>query len=351
MNAAHLDDGDEGAQLIEVHLHDAKTASKMRSQMHWTYQAARWLFLPKAHVGQTKEGSLTNNPLAAALALLSTFGFGAGFVLTQLALRWMPPQLGAAFSIPTSTLMFWCLAPLSIAPADVDLGAAALFAGVGLLFPAAVTLLNFEANRLLGPNVASAVGGLAPIFAVLLAAMLLGERLRALQLSGLAAIVGGVGLMYQGQWRIFTPRGVWPGLWLLALPLGSAGIRGFVQPVIKLGLERWHNPIAAVVIGYTVSSAVLILTALLCGRGLERRFDCRGALWFAGVGLCNGSAVLLMYAALGRGPVALVSPLIATYPLVTLLLSLTFLKRAAVDTRLIVAVAMTVGGGVLLLAT
>jgi drug/metabolite transporter (DMT)-like permease len=58
-----------------------------------------------------------------------------------------------------------------------------------------------------------------------------------------------------------------------------------------------------------------------------------------------------MYAALGRGPVALVSPLIATYPLVTLLLSLTFLKRAAVDTRLIVAVAMTVGGGVLLLAT
>jgi hypothetical protein len=54
-------------------------------------------------------------------------------------------------------------------------------------------------------------------------------------------------------------------LWLLALPLVSSAIRGFAQPVIKLGLERWHNPIAAVVIGYTVSSAVLILAALVPG--------------------------------------------------------------------------------------
>jgi drug/metabolite transporter (DMT)-like permease len=297
-------------------------------------------------VGKTLErGSLANHPLAIILALVATLGFGAGFVLTQFALRSVPPRLGAALSIPTATLMFWCLAPFSIAPADVDLGAAGLFAGVGILFPAAVTLLNFESNRLSGPNIAGAVGGLAPVFAVLLAATWLGERLRPLQLAGLAAIVAGVALMYAGQWRGFTPR----GLWLLALPLGSAAIRGFVQPVIKLGLERWHNPIAAVVIGYTVSSTVLILAALLSGRGLERKFDRRGALWFACVGLCNGSAVLCMYAALGHGPVALVSPLVAAYPLVTLILSLMVLKRERVDTRLMAAVATTVGGVVLLL--
>jgi drug/metabolite transporter (DMT)-like permease len=288
---------------------------------------------------------LANDPLAAALALVSTFGFGAGFVLTQFALRWMPPRLGAAFSIPTSTLMFWCLAPAAISPADVDLGAAALFAGVGLLFPAAVTLLNFEANRRMGPNIAGAVGGLAPVFAVLLAAALLGEQLRAAQLCGLAAIVAGVALMYRGQWQFFPPG----GLWLFALPLGSAAIRGFVQPVIKLGLARWPNPIAATVIGYTVSSAVLILAASASDRGLAQKFDRRGALSFAAVGLCNGTAVLAMYAALGRGPVALVSPLIAAYPLVTLMLSVAFLKRERVDARLTAAVAMTVGGVVVLL--
>jgi drug/metabolite transporter (DMT)-like permease len=290
---------------------------------------------------------LVNNPLVVALALLSAFGFGSGFVLTQFALRWIPPRLGAALSIPTATLLFWCLAPFSIDPADVDVSAAGLFAVIGLLFPAAVTLLNFESNRLMGPNIAGAIAGLAPLFAVLLAVLLLGEELRFWQLCGIAAIVAGVVLMYTGRWQAFAVR----GLWLLALPLGASAIRGFVQPVIKLGLERWPNPIAAVVIGYTVSSAVLILAALVPGRAPEQNFDRRGALWFAAVGLCNGSAVLSMYAALGRGPVTLVSPLIATYPLVTLLLSFRFLKRERVDMRLTAAVAITVGGVVLLLIT
>jgi drug/metabolite transporter (DMT)-like permease len=290
---------------------------------------------------------LVNNPLAVLLAALSTLGFGAAFVLTQFALRRTPPRLGAAFSVPTSTVLFWCLAPFSIDPAEVDLGAAGLFAGVGLLFPAAVTLSTFESNRLMGPNIAGAVGGLGPVFAVLLAMMLLGEPLRLLQLFGITAIVAGVVLMYRGLWQVFTVR----ALWLLALPLGSSAIRGFVQPVIKLGLERWHSPIAAVVISYTVSSAVLILAALVPPHAPKQSFDRRGALWFAVVGLCNGSAVLSMYSALGCGPVALVSPLIVTYPLVTLLLSSKFLRRERFDLQLIAAVAVTVGGVVLLLTT
>jgi len=288
-----------------------------------------------------------DHTLAVVLALVSTCGFGAGFVLTQFGLRWIPPRFGAAVSIPTSTLSFWCLAPFSVDPAEVELSAASLFAMIGLLFPAAVTLLNFESNRLMGPNIAGAVGGLSPLFAVLLAVVMLGEHLRLLQIFGIIAIAGGVVLMYRGQWQAIAAR----GLWLLALPLGASALRGFVQPVIKLGLERWPNPIAAAVIGYTVSSAVLILAAFVPSRPPGQGFDRRGALWFAAVGLCNGSAVLSMYAALGRGPVALVSPLIAAYPLVTLLLSFRFLKHERIDARLAAAVTMTVGGVALLLAT
>jgi drug/metabolite transporter (DMT)-like permease len=56
-----------------------------------------------------------------------------------------------------------------------------------------------------------------------------------------------------------------------------------------------------------------------------------------------------MYAALGRGSVALVSPLIATYPLVTVLLSSAFLKRERTGPPLIAAVTATVGGVILIL--
>jgi drug/metabolite transporter (DMT)-like permease len=106
-----------------------------------------------------------------------------------------------------------------------------------------------------------------------------------------------------------------------------------------------------VAVGYTVSSAVLIVVALVRRSGFVRPFDRRGALWFAAVGICNGLAVLSMYAALGRGPVALVSPLVASYPVVTLLLSLAFLKQERISLQLVAGVAVTVGGVVLLITT
>src|SRR5271170_4548856 len=218
----------------------------------------------------------------------------------------MPPWLGAAFSVPTSTVFFWCLAPFTVDVAHANWHATAIFAGVGLLFPATVTLLNFESNRLVGPNIAGALGGLAPLFAVLLAWILLGEQLRLFQLFGIAAIAGGVMLMFRGG-RLASKSS---SFWMLLPPLTAAAIRGVIQPVIKLGLEGWPSSIAAVVIGYTISSAVLIGFALLRNGGVPRNIDRRGALWFAAVGICNGLAVLLMYAALGHGPVGLVSPLV-----------------------------------------
>lgn len=290
---------------------------------------------------------MENPPLAILLALVSTLFFGTAFVLTQIALRWMPPWLGAAFSVPTSTLLFWCMAPFTVDIGHADTHAIAIFAGVGLLFPATVTLLNFESNRLMGPNIAGALGGLAPLFAVLLAWILLGEGLHLFQLFGIAAIAGGVMLMFRGGRRALTPSSIW----MLVPPLTAAAIRGVTQPVIKLGLEHWPSSIAAVVIGYTISSVVLVLFAVLYNRGVPRHLDRRGVLWFAAVGICNGLAVLLMYAALGRGPVALVSPLVASYPLVTILLSHLFLKEEPVNAPLMAAVAATVAGVIILIAT
>jgi drug/metabolite transporter (DMT)-like permease len=273
------------------------------------------------------------------------FGFGAGFVLTQFGLRWMLPWVGVAISIPTSTLLFWCLAPFFVDPNDGNLNAVVLFACVGLFFPGIAALLNFESNRLLGPNIAGALSSMTPVLAVLLAIIILGERVRGPQLLGLAAIVVGIGLMYRVHVNL-TAR----SLWLLALPLGAAAIRGVVQPIVKFGFEWWPNPIAAVVVSYTVSSVVLIFAALARTGGTIPEIDYRGTLWFAAVGLCNGLAVLAMYGALASGPVAIISPLIAGYPLVTLLLSRAFLRKEDVGPQLIAGVTGAVCGVVLLLA-
>ena len=57
-----------------------------------------------------------------------------------------------------------------------------------------------------------------------------------------------------------------------------------------------------------------------------------------------------MYFALTTGPVQVVAPVVATYPLFTLVLSALLLRHERVTGRMIAGVVLTVGGIVLLLA-
>ena len=66
-------------------------------------------------------------------------------------------------------------------------------------------------------------------------------------------------------------------------------------------------------------------------------------------GICNGIGTLLLYAALGNGPVSLVAPLYATYPLFTVGLSVIFLGNVRITWRLMVGVSLAVAGVVLIL--
>src|SRR5262245_8440235 len=85
-------------------------------------------------------------------------------------------------------------------------------------------------------------------------------------------------------------------------------------------------------------------------RTLSRIAPLRGHLWFVFIGVLNGLAVLLLYAALANGPVALVAPLVATYPLVTIVGSMVLDGKIEGGPRLAMGVALTVLGVVLLLA-
>ena len=285
-------------------------------------------------------------PVAAwALAGIAAVLFGLGLVLTRFGLRHMAAGTGAAFAIPASTLLFWAISPATVDFASWSTPAAFVFAGVGMLFPAVVTLLTFAANRRLGPNVTGAIGNLAPLFAVTGAILLLGEAPAARQAAGVLVIVAGVTLL-----SFPAPGAARAGsvLWLLA-PLGAAMMRGGIQPAIRHGLELWPDPFAAALIGYTVSSLVVIVAALTGGRRRASPLDHRGIAWFAAVGMVNGLAVLAMYAALARGPVALVSPIVALYPLATLAIGAWLLHAERPSGRHLAGVLSAVAGVILLL--
>lgn len=276
----------------------------------------------------------------------SAFCFALALILTQFGLRYLPALSAAAISMAASTAAFWILAPVLVYGDSWSSGSALIFAAVGILFPAAVTLLTFESNRRMGPTIAGSLGNLAPLFAIIGAVIILDERLSPWHAAGVTTIVVGVTVL-STQGRQGASRS-WP-VWLVILPLLAAAIRGAVQPAVKAGLADWQNPFAAVLIGYTVSSVVVITAASLRDRRWIRHIPRAGLIWFGAVGLCNGLAVLLLYTALSLGPVVLVSPTVASYPLITLVLSFALLRAGRPTARQAVGVAMTVIGVAVLL--
>jgi drug/metabolite transporter (DMT)-like permease len=238
----------------------------------------------------------------------------------------------------------WIFAAIFVDFRQMKLDAALIFAGVGLIFPVVVSMLSVRSNEHLGPAVASAVGNVAPVFAVMGAILFLGERPGAGQLAGLALVVAGVALL---ALRGGTGGRQWP-VWVLALPLTAALIRGAIQPAIKTALSIWHEPVAAAAIGYTLSTIVILLIA---GRRAWRvgPADRRGVMWFTLVGVFNGAATFLLYAALGLGSITLVAPLVALFPLIAVVLSLLVLRGERLPLMGLLGIVVSVAGVIVLL--
>ncbi len=280
-----------------------------------------------------------------AIALASTVFFALGLILTQYGLRYMGPFAGATISVPTTTLLCWLASPWLLDTSAWNLRAIGIFALVGLFYPGVVSLLTFEAGRRMGATITGTVGSTAPFFAIIAAVLFLGERVTFLGGLAAAAIIAGVILL---SWQ---PRGLprqWPhsALWL---PIAGAGLRGLAQAVLKLGLVAWPNPFAAGLIGYTLSSTVVTAGVRLRDGRTGFAFDRTGIGWFALVGVSNGLATFGLYAALSYGSVSVVAPLVATYPLFTMLLGAALLRNERITVARLAGVAATVAGVILLL--
>jgi drug/metabolite transporter (DMT)-like permease len=272
-----------------------------------------------------------------ALAVLASVCFGVGLVTSRVGLRTLDARSGAAISIPVAAALFLLAAPFAIELAGFDVRAAALFAAIGVFFPALVTLFTFRSNEELGPTVTGAVSGTAPIFALAGAALFLGERIPSAAAVAAVGVGAGIALM---SW---SARGVRRGFAgrALAWPFASALIRGLAQVGAKAGLALWPSPFAAGLIAYSVSSLTVI--------GIDRarrsgraRLTARNLGWFGVTGLLNGGAVLLLYTALTMAPVSTVAPLVATYPLVTAVASALVLRDEVITPRVVAGAVITV---------
>jgi uncharacterized membrane protein len=133
----------------------------------------------------------------------------------------------------------------------------------------------------------------------------------------------------------------------ILFPLATATVRGMAHVVAKIGLSMTPLPLLAGLCTYTVGGTLMLLIKRATGT-MPHTLRSRGTFWFVTTGLITGCAILLMYSALSRGTVVVVSPLISTYPVFTLLASLIFYPKEVLKWRIFAGVALVVAGVILI---
>lgn len=140
------------------------------------------------------------DPVGIAAGLVSAASMALGTVLSR---RWQPPVSALTFTSWQLTAGGILLAPLALAaePALPPLSAlnVAGIAYLGLIGAALTYVLWFRGVARLEPAVVSSLGFLSPITAVLLGWGILGQRLSAAQIAGMAIVVASVWLSQRAQ--------------------------------------------------------------------------------------------------------------------------------------------------------
>lgn len=266
------------------------------------------------------------------LSLASAATFGAMTVAVRAGLRGGGDAMGSTLATIVPALALTALASL----VRHDYAGAWRFWLAGLLAPGISQLLFTFAVREVGASRTSVTAGVAPLFAVVIAFVFLGEPVKVLLiLGGVAIVCGGIVLAAErnrpGHLRT---RG-------LFLALGAA-LMFAVRDNIVRALHAQGSPETA--------AAATLLAGLLVAFAFARRAPTRRELRrLAPAGVLFGTSYLFLFEAYFHGRVSVVSPLVATESLWGVGLSMwAFHATEGIGRRLILGALLVVAGGVLI---
>ncbi|HEV3403426.1 MAG TPA: DMT family transporter [Gaiellaceae bacterium] len=280
--------------------------------------------------------------MAVLLALASGFLFGAMTVALRFALRRAPgAELGTLATVASALAV--ALVALGISGESFHGGNLGWFVLGGALAPTASQLLFTFAVREVGPSRTSVLVGTAPLFAVVIALVALGEPVRLpLIAGGLLIVCGGILLVAErGRPEHLRPVG-------LVLAAASAAAIASRDNIARWVLNGTTVPTLAGLVVTLATGTVLTLLWLLAARG-RRGLHVRGALPYVPVGAVFGLSYVCLFEAYAHGRVSVVSPVVATESLWAVGLSALLLRQhELVGRRLALGAVTVVAGSVLI---
>ena len=278
---------------------------------------------------------------AVLLAITSAFLFGAMTVAIRFALaRGAEAEAGALFTV---VVALGVTLPFTIVE-GIDVSEVWPFLLAGLLGPGLSQLLFTLAVREAGPSRTSVVVGTAPLFSVAIALVFLDEALRAGLAIGAILIVAGGLLLVSERGRPEHVRVVG-----LALALAATVVFAARDNLVRwLAIDSDVEPGPAATATLAAGGALIALVVLASRAPVGPR-DLRA---FVPAGVLFGLSYICLFEAYYRGPVTVVSPLVATESLWGVAFSVLLLKRVeGVGARLVAGALLVVCGGILIGAT
>jgi drug/metabolite transporter (DMT)-like permease len=281
-----------------------------------------------------------------SLSLVSGCCWGIGPVFSKLGMeQGGRSERATLIVLSVGATIFWVISLASGGGlerfARLSLLALSAFVIAGFCGTSIAWLLWFRGIDRVGASVSNVVFYSQPLFAVLLAAVILGEQVTPSVAIGVVLVVGGIGLLsLSGDQKV----GSWQTSALI-FPLAAAILAAGGTVVNRFGFSiSAVTPLEAAIINLTSALPLMIGYVLVTRRGTLTGIS-RSDLYFVASGLANAAALFAMFAALETGPVILVAPVVGTSPLFTTLFAAIVLRDVErVTRRTVVSAILTVMG-------
>jgi drug/metabolite transporter, DME family len=280
---------------------------------------------------------------APVLALGAAFFFSLAGVILRRALALLNPLTTACVSVTVTAVITWLVAAgtddlsLILTPAVIP------FLVAGFIAPGLSRLILFIGYSRIGVGRTVALMSTTPLFAILIAIVFLHERPSLLLLLGAGLIVAG-GVVMSRRARDDTS---WRRRHMI-FPIVAALMFAVRDTISRGALVEFPRPlIGAAAATFMAVVAIWSFAGLQHGMG-RVAFNAPGTKLALLSGVCEGTAYILMWRALGSGHVSVVTPLVNATPMFTVVLVLLLLRGVERMTwRITIASTMAVAGALL----
>jgi drug/metabolite transporter (DMT)-like permease len=279
---------------------------------------------------------------AEIIALITAISYSGALISSRLGLKYSTPTTVTLVSIGVQNVTLWIAVFLGGGIPAVSWISVGLFCVVGI-FQLGVRLLAYTGVLKIGASRSSALQSVSPLIAAAIAIVTLKESVTPLILSGTLLVVIGIVLV---SWKAERelPSFRW---WHLLLPVGAACLTGMNHPMRRYALRLSNEPLFfAAFMGFVSLVGFLVYIAMTPHR--QPLVWDRKAFWpFLCTGIFETVSIVLIITALSVGPVVVVAPVAATYPVWALIGAKLFLRDVErITVKIMVGILSVVAGTV-----